>query len=238
MYTGTGVYSLPEASRLIGVQSREIRRWLYGYSYKRTVNGEPVRKFSAPLWTPQTSIKDPDEQVIGFHDLLEIRFVREFVRHGVPLAVVRRCLGVARDMYQVDYPFTTLQFKTDGRTIFGEAIKASQDDGSLTDLRTRQLVFKEIISPSLYDGIEYDGRQARKWYPLGAKKKIVLDPGRQFGSPIVEETGTPTSVLFASFLAEGRDETAMQRTASSYAISLPLVRAAVTFEQGLKRTVH
>lgn len=183
-------------------------------------------------------MEDLHEQIIGFRDLLEIRFVREFVKHGVPLVVVRRCMNTAREMYKVDYPFTTLQFKTDGRTIYGQAIKESEEDGSLTDLKTRQLAFKEIIRPSLYDGIEYDGRQARKWYPVGSKRRIVLDPERQFGSPIIEDTGTPTSILFASFLAEGRDETAIHSTASSYGVTSRLVKAAVEFEQGLRRTVH
>lgn len=238
MYAGTGIYSLPEASRLIGVQARDIRRWLYGYQYTKTVKGERVQKFSEPLWMPQTIGSDLHEQAIGFHDLLEVRFVRAFVRHGVPPILIRRCLESARTLYGVDYPFTTLQFKTDGRTIFGEAIETLKGDSSLVDLKSRQLVFKNIITPSLYLGIEYDGHQAKKWYPSDNKTHIVLDPTRQFGSPIVEDTGTPTDILYASYLAEGRDEGAIINTASSYRVPIRFVRSAVIFEENLRRVVH
>lgn len=238
MYAGTGIYTLLEASRLIDIQARHLRRWLYGYHYSKTVKGERLRTFSEPLWTPQTAANSTDDLVIGFHDLLEVRFVRAFVRHGVPLIVVRQCLESARRLYEVDYPFTNLQFKTDGKTIFGEAVKKSELDSPLVDLKNRQLVFKNIITPSLYSGIEYDGSQARKWYPTGKQSRIVLDPVRQFGSPIIEDTGTPTDVLYASYLAEGQDDMAISNTASSYGVPARLVRSAIKFEESLKRTIH
>lgn len=238
MYAGTGIYTLLEASRLIDVQARYLRRWLYGYHYSKVVKGERVRTFSEPLWAPQSGTSDSSDLVIGFHDLLEIRFVRAFVKHGVPLIVVRRCLESARAEYNVDYPFTNLEFKTDGKTIFGEAVRKTELGSPLVDLKNRQLVFKNIITPSLYAGIEYDGKQARKWYPAGKRTRIVLDPVRQFGSPIVEDTGTPTDVLYASYLAEGKDDRAVLNTASSYEVPAKLVRSAIKFEESLKRTIH
>jgi uncharacterized protein (DUF433 family) len=111
----------------------------------------------------------------------------------------------------------------------------------MVDLKSRQTVFKNIIKPSLYNGIEYDGNAARKWYPeRGAKRSspIVIDPERQFGKPIIEDTGTPTSILFASYLAEGGDSHVQSVTARVYEATLKHVEAAVRFEQSLKRTMH
>lgn len=238
MYSGTGIYSLPEAARLIHVPAQKIHRWLYGYNHSKKSGEERVRVFSEPLWTPQHSKAEFETETIGFNDLLEIRFVAAFVHDGVPLPVVRRCLETAKDLYGVDYPMSTGAFKTDGKTIFAEAIEKTMKEGALLDLKNRQFAFKAIINQSLYAGIEYDGKRATKWYPQGRRHHIVLDPVRQFGSPIVDEVGVPTAVLYASFIAEGQDSHAITQTARAYDVPNKFVEAAVKFEQGLTRTVH
>lgn len=238
MYNGTGIYTLPEAGRLINVPARKIHRWLYGYTYPKKSGEGNTQAFSSPLWVPQLSKEDYEAEVIGFNDLLEVRFVSAFVAHGVPLLVVRRCLETARTIFGVDYPMTSGSFKTDGKTIFADAIEKSLKEGALLDLKSRQLAFRDIISPSLYAGIEYDGKRAAKWYPQGRNQHVVLDPSRQFGSPIVDNAGIPTDVLFASFLAEGSTAQAVVRTSRVYDVPPRLVKAAIRFEQSLKRTVH
>lgn len=238
MYNGTGIYTLPEAARLINVPARKIHRWLYGYHYPKKSGEVSAQAFSSPLWAPQLSRDDYEAEVIGFNDLLEVRFVSAFIAHGLPLVVVRRCLETARELYGMDYPMTSGSFKTDGKTIFAEALEKSVREGSLLDLKSRQLAFRDVITPSLYAGIEYDGKRASKWYPHGRGQHIVLDPSRQFGSPIVDEVGVPTEVLFASYVAEGATPQAIIQTSRVYEVPAKLVKAAIRFEQGLKRTVH
>lgn len=238
MYQGTGIYTLPEAARLIRVPARKMHRWLYGYRYTKKAEGETSQVYSEPLWAPQLSKDDFDAEVIGFHDLLEVRFVAAFVDHGVPLPVIRRCLETARAVVGVDYPMSSGAFKTDGKTIFAEAIQRSRSDGTLLDLKSRQFAFRDIISPSLYAGIEYAGKKAVKWFPEGGRSPIVLDPARQFGSPIIDTSGVPTSVLFASYRAEGGDAQAAARTARVYDVPVKVVDAAVRFEQSLQRAAH
>lgn len=239
MYDSTGIYTLSEAQRLIQVPARTIRRWLYGYNFPK-VSGQgknAEQAFSVPLWHPQLSKDEYDgAEVIGFNDLLELRFVAAFVNYGVPLPVVRRCLENAREIWGLKYPMSSGHFKTDGKTIFAEAVKESLKQGALVDLKSRQFVFKEIISPSLYAGIAYEANKASKWYPKGQRQHIVLDPKRQFGSPIIEETGTPTDVLYASYLAEGQTPAAVALTAKIYQTSAASVKSAIAFEQGLRQS--
>ncbi|MEO6291863.1 MAG: DUF433 domain-containing protein [Burkholderiaceae bacterium] len=238
MYSGTGIYSLREASRLIDVPSPKIHRWLYGYNYHKKSGEEKVQSFSAPLWEPQLSKIEYEAEVIGFNDLLEIRFVAAFVKHGVPLTVVRRCLETASELSKSAYPMSTGHFKTDGKTIFSETLEALAKEGELLDLKTRQLVFREVISPSLYAGIEYNGNLATKWYPQGHGTQVVLDPTRHFGSPILDKTGMSTDILYASYLAEGGTSQAIKTTAKVYETPLKLVESAIKFEQGLIRKLH
>lgn len=76
--------------------------------------------------------------------------------------MIRKCLETAKELFGIDYHLSCGLFKTDGRTIFAHALKESSEEDALVDLKSRQFTFKDIISPSLYAGIEYEGQSARK----------------------------------------------------------------------------
>ena len=235
MYSGIGIYTLAEAARLVRVPARSIGRWLYGYGYTHKANDEKRVYHSDPLWAPEYAPDVLGEKVLGFRDLLEIRVVREFVSHGVPLLVVRRCLDTAKQMFGTDYPLTANRFATDGRTIFVDVVRNGAER-EMVDLRNRQLVFRDIIKPSLYTGIEYEGRYARRWYPEGGKQRsIVIDPQRQFGKPIVVDDAVPTEALYSNFKAEGGDKVAIGLVAKIFEVPVRKVQAAIRFEESLRQ---
>ena len=173
---GTGLYTLTEAAAFTGIQARNINRWLFGYKAGN-------REYSA-LWHPQLATQGLKVKAIGFHDLLEIRFVNAFRQHGVSLQAIRSAADHARELFRQRYPFTRKRFLTDGRSIFTEVFEETGDE-TLLDLVKRQYVFKQVVSPSLYSGIEYDHDDAKRWFPMRNSRRIVLDPDRAFGKPIV-----------------------------------------------------
>lgn len=221
---GTGVYSIRQAARLVGAEPASVRRWLLGYERKQ-------QRYE-PLWAPELAAEDLGEPVLGFRDLLELRLVNAFVRHGVSLRVIRATADFARDEFGTPYPLTAKRFLTDGRTIFLEAVRSAGEDEML-DVSRRQFVFSDIVRPSIYSGIEYsdDGGHARRWFPLGPDRKlVVLDPAVQFGAPIVNRAGVPTDTIYSSYLAEGKDR---QQVARIFDIRPVEVDAAVRFEMQL-----
>ena len=226
---GIGIYSLTEAARLIQFDRRTINRWLFGYDHAHQTEVGLKQSHSDPLWHPQYASLHLKEKIVGFRDLLELRIVREFVNHGVPLIVIRKCMARAKEIFDLEYPLTTKRFTTDGKTIYAQVIAEARED-DLLDLRTNQFAFKDIIKPSLYAGIEYEGDFARRWYPDSKKRDIVIDPNVQFGKPIIEAVAVPTTALYASYLAEKRNK---QVVARSYDVHVKHVEAAVRFEERL-----
>jgi uncharacterized protein (DUF433 family) len=223
---GTGIYPVHQAARLVGAEPRALRRWLQGYSRKH--KGEQVR--SQPLWETQLKDQGLPEEVIGFRDLLELRMVAAFVKHGVDLKVIRATLEVASKNFGKNYPLTNQKFLTDGKRIFLQAVEEATGEPRMIDVLRKQFVFSDIIKPSLYAGIEYGLDGAIRWFPLGKRKTIVLDPARQFGTPIIARVGIPTDTIHASFLAEGRDKTMVARV---FDITPQMVIDAVEFEERL-----
>ncbi|KTB55504.1 MerR family transcriptional regulator [Pseudomonas sp. MAFF 301514] len=215
---GVGLYTPSEASLYTGIPAADIRRWLFGYSS----NG-----IQHPgLW--QSELMDVNEYILSFHDLLEIRFVHAFRQHGVSLQAIRNASRQASELFGQAYPFTCKRFQTDGRSIFATVLDETGDE-TLLDLIKKQYAFKHVISPSLYEGIDYTGKgSAQRWYPVKRSKIVVLDPARNFGKPVLTGAGIDTATLFNAYEAEGNDT---KRIALLYEIPPSAVRAAIEFEQ-------
>lgn len=214
---GVGLYSLPEAAAYTGIPSAQIGRWLFGYQ----ANG----KSHNGLWQP--ALIGLDEKTLTFHDLLEVRFVKAFRMHGISLQAIRVAAQHAREWFEQPYPFTCRRFQTDGRSIFATVLEETGDE-TLIDLVQRQYAFKQVISSSLYAGIDYDtAGEALRWFPLKRSKAVVLDPARHFGKPILTQSGIDTESIAAAFAAEGRDA---KRVARLYEINVVDVEAALRFE--------
>lgn len=159
--------------------------------------------------------------------MIELRFILAFLRHGVGLNVIRRCLENARKIVSDERPFSTHQFRTDG--IFLESLReAEPDPSSVTDLKTGQMVFKQVIEPTFRD-LDLANGSVVQWRPFNGKPSIVIDPVRSFGKPLAADYGVPTAALASAAQAEG----SAQRAARLYEVPLAIVNDAVAFERSL-----
>jgi len=117
-----------------------------------------------------------------------------------------------REWFGNAYPFTCRRFQTDGRSIFATVLDATGEE-ALLDMACRQYAFRQVISPSLYDGSE----NAHRWYPLKGNKVVVLDPDRNFGKPLLAHSGMDTRAIADAFEAEEKD---LRRVALLFGVSL------------------
>jgi len=227
---GIGYYSAAEAGRLLKTSPRNINRWLGGYPY-RDLDGEMVQ--AAPLWRPQLP-RIGDRLEIGFRDLIELRFVLAFLKQGVGLNVVRRCLENARAIIGADYPLSSHRFRTDGKRIFldslRESLASSMTDvsSSLIDLKSRQMVFKPVVEQTFKD-LDIENGSVIQWRPFGGKPSIVIDPERSFGKPVAANYGVPTSALAMA----AKVENSASRAARLFEVPIGIVNDAVAFERSL-----
>ena len=221
---GVGLYTVKEAQRITGVPGHRIRRWITGYDY--SYQGSKHR--SPMIWQPQLFAVD-GRVTLGFHDLLEVRFVNAFVEQGVSLHKIRKATTVAAELLQQSHPFSTKRFKTDGQTLFLEMIEVTGEKW-LLNLFSKQYQFQDVVWQCLYTGLDFSELdQATRWWPLSPKKRVVIDPRRAFGQPILNKNRIPTSVLAAAFAVEK----SVSKVARWYDLPRKAVEDAVEFEQKL-----
>jgi uncharacterized protein (DUF433 family) len=219
---GIGFYTVPEASRLLGVPAPNIRHWLGGYTYKR---GDEVVSMP-PLWSPQLPGHEHHIE-LGFRDLIELLVIRSFIDHGLSIATVRNCLDYARECADDPRPFSTRRFQTDGRSIYLESLRRS-GEAEVLDLKNKQYVIKKLIDRTFRD-LDLSDDIVTRWRPFDGKQSIVIDPERAFGQPIAAKYGVPTVVLAQAVAAEG----SIARVTQLYDVPGGVVRDAVKFEHSL-----
>lgn len=217
---GIGIYTAPEAARMVGMRPATLRRWLMGYDHDA--------KHEAPLWRPQYDPADDDGVLLGFRDLVEARIVNALRAKKIGLPTIRTCMDRARDIVGQDRPFSTSQFKTDGKTIFLH-ITRDIDEPQLIDLKHSQGVFNRVVAPSLAD-LDFGPDGAERWWLLHGKRTIVADPDRAFGQPIIAEHGMTTARVAEAVQAEG----SVAKVAKIYELKPKLIRDALAYEHMLE----
>lgn len=220
-YLGCGIYTVPEAARLTRVSPQSIRRWLLGYQS----NSSGHSRMQPPVISHDYAPID-GEIALSFLDLIQVRFVDAFRSYGVSLQEIRKAATIAAELVQDTHPFATKLFYTDKRSILARITKEGKDPELLSLVR-RQYEIDEVVLPLLYEGIEFsESAVADKWWPMGMGSKVVLDPERNLGKPILHDSGVATETLSQSYLRLGSYE----RVAHWYELSADDVRVAVEFE--------
>jgi len=210
---GTGIYTYAEAARFLRVSSAKVRRWAEGYVY--WLNGEQRRK------GPVLQRERPPLGLLTFCDLVELFFVREFDKAGVKLQDIRDSARLLADELKTPYPFACERLHTDGVQILRAKGRHYEN------VARQQKVFK--FAEDFFKKIEFaDDCLARRWWPMGPDKLVVIDPHRSFGTPIEAKSGIRTDVLYAAYKAEEGDSKAV---AEWYEISREGVESAVKFEE-------
>lgn len=218
---GIGLYTPAEAAVLTHVPRQKIRRWLQGHTI-----GD--KEYPA-LWSSNVADKiDLESLYLSFLDLVQLRVADAFIRAGLSAQKVRRAIDYGAKIVSSDYPFANAKFRTDGKTVILHVLDEKGDETLIDLFKNGQYLMQKVIEPSL-KGLEFEGEMAARWWPLGRAKGIVIDPARQFGQPIDDATGVPTSVLANAAKAEG----SVARAAKMYVVPQSSINRAVAFQQQL-----
>lgn len=221
-FVGVGLYSFPEAARIIGTSPRTLRQWAKTYRY--TVRGVEYTRH------PVIDRRLADEDVLTFLELIELLFVRLFRSQGVSMGVIRKAARVAAQRFDTPYPFAVRRFDTDGKSIFATLADQPGEQLVTEDLARGQYVFREVVHP-YFRKLDYRGSaEALKFWPLDRDGRVVLDPRRHFGAPIDDETGVPTKALYDAVTAGGQSH---ETVAQWFDVPLAAVKAAVIYERSL-----
>ncbi len=211
------VYGISEAAGLLGLRPDRARAWVDGYERRGF--------FYAPVIREERTGDD----VLTWGEFVELGYLREYRRKGVPLQRLRPVIDELRLEFNTPYPLATakpylygkeLVLKLQEKNEIPRAIAivvASGQTIAFADEANRFLKKVEFDPPG-------DG-DVRRLYPAGTASPVVIDPLLRFGRPTVQ--GVATERLWELFDAGESVAT----IADGYELADELVRSAVAYEE-------
>ncbi len=204
-----GVYSYPEAARLLGVSAPRVARWANGYTFPRKYDHGESKS------VPQTS---RHAGVLSFNELWELMFVKEYVAFGVPLPLIRETAEALASEVG-DFPFSTSDVLISGRELLvktAEGVLKRAEIGQLVaDYAAAMAQHVEIRHKHVggYDIPEFD-------------KLVYLDKELRGGETVISERAIPTRIVYNLWDKEKQVES----VAEYFELSAELVSVAIRYE--------
>jgi uncharacterized protein (DUF433 family) len=220
---GVGLYTLADAARLLRLDRAKLSRWARGYQ----ASANPKEGARPPVI--QRSVAErAGESILTFYELVELNLVAMFRTAGVSMPTIRRAREKLSERLGTSHPLAMSRVRTDGTRLLLEIARG--ETGRIYEELTSeaQTVMGDLAEP-FFKNLEYDEEMARRYWPLGKEKGIVLDPRRSFGAPIDDRTGVPTHPLYAMV----RGGTSVKQVADWYQVPESTVKAACEFEEWL-----
>jgi len=183
---GYGVYTIPDISKLLGIDRRKVNRYISEYWDERT-----GRKLFNDSYSWQT---DKSTKAVNFFVLIELFSFFRLQELGVKTRKILKSREQMAEELKVEYPFASAPLLTDGNKIW---YKFEEDivnaDGS------SQTNFVKIIE-SFAKKVDFrPDNLAERFYPAGKSNSIVVDPHHQFGQPVIKGTNVNTEVIFSMY---------------------------------------
>jgi uncharacterized protein (DUF433 family) len=225
-YLGVGLYSVPDAARLIGAQPSTLRGWVR--ADRSSVGGVGRR---GPVMVHHL---DHRGWMLTFPELVGLLVVKSFRAAGVPLSTITEVAEEAERTFETPHPLAVQQFGLQGHRVFAALLERRGARGKGTEDLTKGLrAFETAVRPLLRQLDYRDGAEAVRFWPMGRAGRVVLDPERRFGKPIDADTGVATETLFDAVNANPDLELAA--VAGWLEVPPAAVEAAVAYERSLRR---
>jgi len=201
------------ASRYLGAETREIKRWLQGYKRgSERKKGIVVRNTDDP-------------SAVNFMEFVELLYIKALRGKGVSFDEIRRVYQLlAEEFGYHEYAFA--RQKT--LYVFQKRVLVDFLDQKLE--HSGQLAFSEVVH-LLGDQIKFVNDLPREWWPLTQERTVVMTPGVCGSAPSCAESRVTTGALYDLYKAEGRRVEPVIRW---FGVSERELADAIEFEESIR----
>lgn len=227
---GTGLYTPQEAAMLLHEAPSTVRRWAFGYKRNRAKG-----KVAHPALILTDLPMVEGERALTFIELVELLYIRAFLRAGVSWNTVKTAANVAARMFDSTHPFALRRLYVDPKAVFAGVEENDGREMLIQLIGHGQHTMPSIVKPYL-DELDFDVNDvANRWWPMGRTGGVVIDPRHSFGAPIVDGTGIRARTLIDAHRDEFPHYKArtVEHVAWTYNIRPVQVEAALQFQTWL-----
>jgi uncharacterized protein (DUF433 family) len=207
---GHGIYTAADASRILKIPYPKANYWFKYYAKQR---------FSkATDYIYHFEIKNII--AVNFLTLIEMYVFYTLKEKGIRTSKIIEAHTTMSKVLHTAYPFAKEDIYVSNKSLlFGS------DDQLITADKNLQIVIAQILKRFINKIHFNDDRIAKKFYPLGKERCVVVNPDNQFGQPVIDGTNILTETIYN--LSRGGDSP--EYIAKLYDISASQVSDAIEF---------
>jgi len=214
------VYAVLEAAGLLGLRADRARAWLDGYE-RQSAQCAPVIR-----------VEPTGEDVVTWGEFVELGYLREYRRKGVPLQRLRPVIDELRREFDTPYPLATAKPYILGKELVLDLQERNGIPSAIAIvIRSGQQILLAHDAQRFFKKVEFEAPEegdVRRLHPAGLASPVVIDPLVRFGRPSVQ--GVATERLWELFDA-GEP---IEQIADGYEIPTEEIRAAIAYEEQLR----
>lgn len=214
------MYGLAEAAALLGLRADRARAWIDGYQRQ------------GADYAPVIRVEPTGEDVVTWGEFVELGYLREYRRKGVPLQRLRPVVDELRREFGTPYPLATGKPIIFGKELVLELQKKNGIPPAIAIvIRSGQQILLAQDAQRFFKKVEFDppGQgDARRLRPAGLASPVVIDPLVRFGRPTVQ--GVATERLWELFDAGE----SIEQIAHGYEMPAEQIAAAIAYEEQLR----
>ncbi len=182
---GEGIFTVRDVADILNLPPAKVRHWLNTYWDGR---------FGSYSW------KTDNSKAVNFSTLIEFYVTLQLHEQGIPNREIFKAHKSLSKHFKTPFPFAQQDIldalHCDGKKLFIET-----NDGIISADGTRQLNL-DIIRAFIRN-IEFGAdKMPAKLYPRGKENAVVVDPTRQFGHPVLNDTNVYPETVYNMYLAE------------------------------------
>ncbi len=179
---GRGIYTISDISNILNLPNHRIRYWINVFW------DDKLSKISEIKY----SWGEKQDKAVDFYTLIEFHTFYKLRQLGISTNKILKAHSVISKSLKTNFPFASSKILTDGNSIlFSPDIKTI-----INADETLQYNLKEVIEPFCRK-IDFNSDYlADKFWPMGKKNSIVVDPQHQFGQPIIKGTNILAETVY------------------------------------------
>lgn len=183
---GEGIYTATDAAQIFKIPYGKAKYWFNQYAGNKFLKSVNFRYY----------FEIKDIKAINFLSLIEMYVFYELRNNGVKVNEIIRVHKHLSEVLETPYPFAKEKIYS-----YGKYICYGDDNNKIS----ASLPFQRVIDnlKPFFKKISYSGdnKLAKKFYPLGKTKTIVVNPENQFGQPIIENTNILAYTIYDYYMA-------------------------------------
>jgi len=207
-----GIYTAADISRIFKIPYPQVKYWFRYYIRNKLFHSIGYRYYF-PI---------KDTIAINFLSLIEMYVFYSLKEKKIKTSSIIKMHTQMSKYLGTPYPFASQEFYVSGKQVyFGEI-------DSLIEASDVYQAFIPSFVKQFAERIKFnDKRIARKFYPLGKDKSVVLNPENQCGQPTIDGTNILTSTLWEYY--KGKES--IDTIAKLFDLSIENVQDAIEFHQ-------